>query len=80
LSLRDADWDELLDSVDEQGCTPFIGAGACGFPNKDNEPWLPSGSTASKKLSERYEYPLDDSDMLDRVSQYVAIQNTTTTN
>jgi hypothetical protein len=75
LSLKDADWDELLYSIDDQGCTPFIGAGACGFPNKDNEPWLPSGSTVSKKLSEKYEYPLDDSDLLDRVSQYVAIQN-----
>ncbi len=77
MSLKATDWDELLYSIDEQGCTPFIGAGACGFPNpnKDNEQWLPSGGTVSKKLSEQYEYPLDDSDELDRVSQYVAIQN-----
>jgi hypothetical protein len=68
-------WDELLYSIDEQGCTQFIGAGACGFPNQDNEPWFPSGDTISKKLSEKYEYPLDASDMLNRVSQYVAIQN-----
>ena len=75
MSLKDADWDELLYSIDDQSCTPFIGAGACGFRNKDNEPWLPSGSTVSKKLSEKYEYPLDDSNVLDHVSQYVAIQN-----
>jgi hypothetical protein len=75
VSLKDADWDDLLYSIDDQTCTPFIGAGACSFLNKDNEPWLPSGSTVSKKLSEKYGYPLDDSDELDRVSQYVAIQN-----
>jgi hypothetical protein len=68
LSLRDPDWEELLYSIDEQGCTPFIGAGA-------STDWLPLGSQVSNEMSKEYKYPLDDSHILDRVSQYVAIEH-----
>jgi SIR2-like domain len=74
LSLRDADWDELLYSIDEQACTPFIGAGACSFLNEGGKPWLPLGRTISTKMSDDYKYPLDDFNELDKVSQFVAIQ------
>lgn len=68
MSLRDADWEELLYSIDEQGCTPFIGAGA-------STDWLPLGSKISMEMAEEYQYPLDDVRDLDRVSQYVAIEH-----
>ena len=75
LSLREADWDEILYSIDEQGCTPFIGAGACAFQNEEGKPWLPLGGTVSSEMAKEYEYPLKDIDELDRVSQFVAIEH-----
>jgi hypothetical protein len=68
VSLRDADWEEILYSIDEQGCTPFIGAGACAQ-------WLPLGSKISTEMAKEYEYPLEDLYELDRVSQLVAIEH-----
>lgn len=68
MSLRDADWEELLYSIDEQECTPFIGAGA-------STDWLPLGSQISMEMAKEYGYPLEDSHVLDRVSQYVAIEH-----
>jgi hypothetical protein len=66
--LREADWEEILYSIDEQQCTPFIGAGAC-------LDWLPLGSTVAEEMAKEYEYPLEDFNVLDRVSQYVAIEH-----
>jgi hypothetical protein len=66
LSLLDSDWEEILHSIDEQGCTPFIGAGACSD-------WIPQASKVSSQMAIKYEYPLDEFEELDRVSQYVAI-------
>jgi SIR2-like domain len=68
LSIRDADWDELFYSISEKGCTPFIGAGACAD-------WLPLGNEISLQMAKEYKYPLDDSDELDKVSQFVAIEH-----
>jgi hypothetical protein len=66
LSLREADWKEILYSIDQQECTPFIGAGAC-------IDWLPLGSKVATEMAKEYEYPLEDFHVLDRVSQFVAI-------
>ena len=68
MSLREADWDELLYSIDELGCTPFIGSGACAD-------WLPLGDRISNEMAKEYEYPLDNTDELDLVSQFVAIEH-----
>lgn len=67
MSLVDSDWEEILNSIDEQGCTPFIGAGASAA-------WIPSASEVSSQMAIKYGYPLDDAKELDRVSQYVAIE------
>lgn len=68
MSLKEADWEELFYSIDEQGCTPFIGAGA-------SADWLPVGSKLSYEMAIKYDYPLDDTDILHRVSQFVAIEH-----
>ena len=65
MSLE-VDWEEILNSIYEQKCTPFIGAGACSD-------WIPLASEVSSQMAAKYEYPLDDIKELDRVSQYVAI-------
>ena len=67
-SLSEPDWKELFYSFEDQGCTPFIGAGAVAD-------WLPVDSELSSEMAKEYEYPLDDSDLLERVSQYVALQH-----
>jgi hypothetical protein len=66
MKMRQSDWDELLFSIDEQGCTPFIGAGA-------SSNWLPLGYQISTEMAQEYDYPLSDYDQLDKVSQFVAI-------
>jgi hypothetical protein len=68
LSLKEPDWYEVLDSISEQKCTPFLGAGACAD-------WLPLGAKISNEMAKVYEYPLDDIGELDRVSQFVAIEH-----
>lgn len=68
MSLRDTDWEELLYSIDEQACTPFIGAGACAD-------WIPLSSEISNQMAEEYEYPLDDYNQLERVAQFVAMEH-----
>ena len=66
MSLKEADWKELLYSIDEPSY-PFIGAGACAK-------WLPLANEISATMAKEYEYPLDDSHELERVSQYVAME------
>lgn len=68
MSLRETDWDELLYSIRQKECTPFIGAGACAD-------WLPLGTALSSEMAKEYEYPLDDYNVLEHVSQYVAIEH-----
>jgi hypothetical protein len=68
VSLKQADWDELLYSINQKECTPFVGAGACAD-------WLPLGTDLSSEMAKEYDYPLDDFNVLDRVSQYVAIEH-----
>jgi Caspase domain/SIR2-like domain len=73
--IRDAEWDELLYSINAQDCTPFIGAGACSFKNEEGKPWLPSSYTISTEMRKKYEYPLKNKVELEKVSEYVAQQS-----
>jgi len=67
MSLKDEDWTDLLYSIQEKKCTPFIGAGA-------SAPWLPLGRDIAKKWAEEYDYPLQDSNQLSRVAQFLEIK------
>ncbi len=66
--LEDRDWEDLLEQIKDEKCTPFIGAGAC-------VPTLPLGSEIARKWAgaDAYNYPLADSDDLARVAQFLAI-------
>src|SRR4029453_4711611 len=61
------DWDELLWAIEEERCTPFLGAGAC-------VPALPTGLTLAREWTEEHGYPLPDSDDLARVAEYIAVE------
>ena len=65
MTLNETDWEELLQSIQQNECTPFIGAGGAG--------WLEIGKDMSSRWATEHEYPFRDSQDLKRVSQYLAI-------
>jgi hypothetical protein len=68
-------WEDLLKALKSGECTPFLGAGACAFPNEDGKPWLPLGTTIAKEWAEKHEYPLEDSKaQLPKVSLFMGIK------
>lgn len=60
--LSEADWNDLLDSIEEGLCTPFLGAGA-------STPWLPLGDEMAKLVCERFGVLFDQHKGLPRVAQ-----------
>jgi hypothetical protein len=66
MTLTEADWKYLVTQINNNRCTPFIGAGA-------SQPWLPLGSKIARDWAEEYHYPLDDTWQLDKVAQFVGI-------
>jgi hypothetical protein len=76
MTLKEEQWTDLLDSIEQHKCTPFIGAGACSFQNEDGARWLPLGKDIAKKWAEEYDYPLEESSyQLPMVAQFLAIEN-----
>jgi hypothetical protein len=61
------DWDQLLWAIEEERCTPFLGAGAC-------VPTLPTGLELAREWSREHQYPLGDDDDLARVAEYLAVE------
>jgi hypothetical protein len=66
MVLNEVDWMALLDAINNNQCTPFIGPEVC-------KPYLPTDKDIAKEWSESYSYPLDDSSQLSRVAQYLTI-------
>lgn len=65
--LKDEDWVILVDRIKGKACTPFLGPGVCsdGFERR---------AAISQILAARYQYPLDDSGELERVSRFVSVK------
>ncbi len=59
-------WDTLLLKIKHRKCIPFLGAGACYGA-------LPLGGEIARAWSEKYKFPLANSDNLIEVSQYLAV-------
>ena len=67
-TLKDREWDILLERIQLGKCTPFLGAGACFGA-------LPLGSEIAQKWAKDYHYPMEDSaDDLARVAQFIAVE------
>ena len=65
--LDDLDWEDLIESIKNGKCTPFIGAGACyGI--------LPLANEIAKQWAKEYHYPLHDSHDLTKVAQFLAFR------
>jgi hypothetical protein len=67
-TLQKMDWKLLLSRIKEGICTPFLGAGA-SFGT------LPLGAAIAEDWAKEFEYPLEDSDNLIKVSQFVAVES-----
>ena len=75
MSLSVESWEDLQRAIENAACTPFVGAGACAFKNKKQEPWIPLGSDIAKKWAREHGYPFDDSStQLPKVSLYMGIK------
>jgi hypothetical protein len=63
---EEIDWDLLLRRIKDRKCTPFLGAGVCCEK-------IPLGSQIASEWAKKYDYPMEDSDDLIRVAQFVAV-------
>ena len=66
MPLMKTDWEELIYLINHQQCTPFIGAGATAL-------WFPMSTNIARTWALEFGYPLDDSDNLSRVAEFIAI-------
>lgn len=66
MNLTEDDWALLIDKIQHQRCTPFLGAGA-------SFPMLPLGAEISKKWAELFNYPFPTAENLAEVAQFVAV-------
>lgn len=64
--LGEKDWDLLLRRIKNGKCTPFLGSGTCS----EN---ISVSSRIANEWAEEYDYPMEDSDDLTRVAQFVAV-------
>jgi SIR2-like domain len=66
-AVNESDWDQLLWAIEEERCTPFLGAGAC-------VPALPTGFALAQEWAAAHGYPLEDGHDLARVAEYLAVE------
>lgn len=64
--LEEKDWDHLLRKIKDEKCTPFLGSGACSEK-------ISVSFKIANEWAREYEYPMEDSDDLTRVAQFVAV-------
>ena len=67
VSFSDQQWRDLLQQIDQGQCTPFIGPEAFA-------PYIPP-LVRAKEWAAANKYPLEDSHVLAKVAQYLAITN-----
>jgi hypothetical protein len=81
-TLTDADYQAMIDAIQNGELIPFLGAGVNLCDRPEGERWcstsqfLPSGEELSRSLALEFGYPWPDSNDLLRVSQYVALMHT----
>ena len=64
-TLSDASWNSLLDSIEENACTPFLGAGA-SLP-------LPLGKKVASRVAEKFGLLHGAEESLPRVAQFASL-------
>jgi hypothetical protein len=64
-SFQSNEWNELLTSIREERCIPFIGS-------EGHTPWIPRDLDIAREWAKEYEYPLEGNE-LSKISLYLAI-------
>jgi hypothetical protein len=64
--LKAEEWEMLIEDIRDAQCTPFLGAGA-GYGV------LPLGGGLAQRLADEFKYPMEDSNDLARVTQFIAL-------
>jgi SIR2-like domain len=67
-TMRDRDWERLLEAIRSGKCTPFIGPGVLAGH-------LPLAGEIAQYWAQKYNYPMEDSRDLSRVAQFIAVTN-----
>lgn len=81
-TLVDADYQAMIDAIQNGELIPFFGAGVNLCDRSEGERWsptshfLPSGEELARALASEFGYPWPDTNDLLRVSQYVALMHT----
>ncbi len=87
MGLSDKDWSDLLTTIYNKKCIPFIGQGIYTVQSKEGKTLIPSSKEIIKKWKEDYRYPLEDlyklanvytledSYQLARAAQFLEIQS-----
>ncbi|HSK04619.1 MAG TPA: effector-associated domain EAD1-containing protein [Kofleriaceae bacterium] len=65
-TITDADWDDLIASIDKKKCTPVIGPSACQDERLDS-------TTIAAEWAVKWKYPFPDQGDFTRVSQFLAL-------
>jgi hypothetical protein len=65
--LEDANWNLLLGRIKNGKCTPFLGAGVCAG-------MITIGPQIASEWAKEYEYPMENTNDLIRVAQFVAVK------
>jgi len=68
-NLDEAYWTHLIANIVNKKCIPFIG-------QEVHPPWIDLDKDIASKWSKKYGYPLEDSQQLSRVAQFLAIDKT----
>src|SRR5258707_1890136 len=67
LSLSPDDWFFLIQTLKSGLCTPFLGAGASSMT-------LRTGADIAREWAKKHNYPMEDSDDLPKVAQFMAVK------
>jgi hypothetical protein len=66
--MDDSGWAQLIRSIKDGRCTPFLGAGiSYGL--------VPLGANIAKDWADKHRYPMTDSDNLIKVAQFLAVES-----
>ena len=84
--LSEEDWNELLTSICDKKCIPFIGLGTLFIKSRDGKPVISLSKEIITKWKEKYRYPIEDlynlstrylfedSNQLARLAQFLEIE------
>jgi hypothetical protein len=63
INLLDVYWNQLIRSILQKKCIPFIGPGAASFTNQNEKRWIPLGRQIAREMIKDNEKSFENSDL-----------------